>query len=105
MMMMMMMISSFLSPSIRYLGTVDSADECEKRCVATAGCTSFSWDVSPASPNGWGQRCYGRLDGVWAPVAIQEVRAVNDLRAVLLIMSRLIYNALLVLSLMLAVIS
>jgi hypothetical protein len=60
------------SATVPYLGKVDTSEECKARCVATAGCTSFSWDSRP-SGGGWYKRCFGRLDGVWEPVSVGGV--------------------------------
>eukprot|EP00937_MAST-01D_sp_MAST-1D-sp2_P006098 g6098.t1 len=56
--------------TIRYLGDTASVQACEKACLAMAGsaCTSFTWHSAGFSAAEWASQCYGRTDGVWAPV-------------------------------------
>jgi hypothetical protein len=59
------------TPAIRFLGVESALAGCEAACLALQGCTSFTWHhldfVDRAG------QCYGRLDGVWAPVPQQGI--------------------------------
>ena len=60
------------SATIPYLGITASAEECQAKCVALKDCTSFSWDSS-STAGVWSKRCFGRIDGVWAPQPVSSV--------------------------------
>ena len=58
--------------NVKYLGTVNSAIDCEQKCFDSETCTSFTW-YDMAFGKGWSGQCYGRTDGVWNPTPEQLV--------------------------------
>ena len=61
-------------PTVHLLGVVRTLAACEALCFEqNAKCETFTWHHTDYSKKAYAGHCYGRSDGVWAPVAQSKI--------------------------------
>ena len=54
------------SPQAKYIGSMNSSDECEKACAQDNTCFAYTWHGP--TQGAFAHMCYFRADGLWVPV-------------------------------------